>query len=213
MSIDTYSAYLIRWKHPVHVCCPCFRHSKLHVLTINPDLVYDYYIPRYELVGREISGAQLEPSSSNIEPPSVIEGGSTAFEPFASSSSQGIQQQPSLANNDTQVSSTVGRTPAASSLLTSPEAYHIDGEQSDSRMALLNHQIASSPQVGSSTGANLGEMEPLLEMYSSTAPIVSGPYSTSNSEDWRSYFSGIFDVEHQPTESSHTSWDCHRPDP
>jgi len=67
--------------------------------------------------------------------------------------------------------------------------------------------------MGPSTGANLGEMEPMPEMYSSTASIVSGPYSTSNSEDWRSYFSDIFDVEHQPTGSSHTSWDCHRPDP
>jgi len=143
----------------------------------------------------------------------MIEEDSTAFEPSASSSSQGIQQQPSLTNNDTQVSSTPGRTPAASSLHASPEAHRIDGEQSDSRIASLNHQIASGPQVGSSTDANLGEMEPPPEMYSSTAPIVSGPHSTSNSEDWPSYFSDIFDVEHQPTGSSHTSWDCHRPDP
>ena len=205
MSIDTYLTYLIRRKYPVHVCYPCFHQSKLHVLIINPDLVYDYYIPRYELVGWEISGARLE-----IESPSVIEEDSTAFE-LSASSSQRIQQ-PSLTNNDTQVSSTFWRTPTASSLLASPEAHHIDGEQSDSRIASLNHQIASSPQMGLSTGANLGETEPLLEMYSSTAPIVSGPYSTSNSEDWRSYFSDIFDVEHQPTGSSHTSWDCHRPD-
>lgn len=137
----------------------------------------------------------------------MIEEDSTTFEPFASSSSQGIQQQPSLTNNDTQVSSTIGGTPAAFSLLTSPEAHCIDGEQFDSRTASLNHQIASSPQMGSSTGASLGETEPPLEMYSSTAPIVSGPYSTSNSEDWPSYFSGIFDVEHQPAESLYTSPD------
>ena len=140
---------------------------------MNPNLVYDYYIPRYELDGWEISGAQLEPSSSNIEPPSVIEEDSTAFEPSASSSSQGIQQQPLLTNNDTRVSSTVERTPAASSLLTSPEAHHIDGEQSDLRIASLNHQIASSPQVGSSTGANLGEMEPLPDMYSRLQKVIS----------------------------------------
>jgi len=213
VSIGTYLTYLIRRKYPVHVCCLCFHYSKLYVLIINPDLVYDYYIPRYELVGWEISGAQLEPTSSNTEPPSVIEEDSTAFEPSASSSSQGIQQQHSLTNNDTQVSSTLGRTPAASSLIASPEAHYIDGEQSDSRIVSLSHQIASSPQMGSSTSANLGEMEPMPEMYSSTTPIVSGPYSTSNSEDWRSYFSDIFDVEHQPTGSSHTSWDCHRPDP
>ena len=205
MSIDTYLTYLIRRKYPVHVCYPCFHQSKLHVLIINPDLVYDYYIPRYELVGWEISGARLE-----IESPSVIEEDSTAFE-LSASSSQRIQQ-PSLTNNDTQVSSTFGRTPTASSLLASPEAHHIDGEQSDSRIASLNHQIASSPQMGLSTCANLGEIEPLLEMYSSTAPILSGSYSTSNSEDWRSYFSGVFDVEHQPTGSSHTSRGCHRPD-
>ena len=140
---------------------------------MSPNLVYDYYIPRYELDGWEISGAQLELSSPNTEPPPVIEEDSAAFESPASSSSQEIQRQSSLTNNDTRASSTIGGTLAASSLLASPEAHHIDGEQSDSGIASLNHQIAPSRQVGSSTGAALGEMEPLPEMYSRLQKVIS----------------------------------------